>query len=226
MFVFDVPGGELLGVDTEAGVAVLEEVMVDTSAGVTGPDLVLVDTLAEVAVLEEILVDTLAEVAVLEEILVDTSAAISALELVLVDTLAGISGIDRILVDSRVLLNPSLFIHAAGAVYFSVHPSRPYEREILRRQVRGFDSSGAPRVYKKGNRDRILWSLFFPRLEVLDFEDLLVFMRETVKGTRGAFTWRDHEGAERLVKFREPRLQARPNGVGRVSVSFDLVEGV
>lgn len=119
------------------------------------------------------------------------------------------------------------FTYGATTVQFARDPARPGGIAPRLPQQRERDSDGAVYVYAKTAEGRTAHRLRFDGHNAVDDATLAAlksFLRTTVLGVRRSFTWTDHLGTERTVRFQSPRLNWRPVGPDRNAVEILLEE--
>ncbi len=116
------------------------------------------------------------------------------------------------------------FDFQATTLAFNCDPVRDgNSQDITRRQVAGRYSDGRPVIYDKSSAQRGVYTLQFKRLTGAVLDELLSFFA-LVQGVRYAFTWTDHLGTVRSVKFSSSAIKYSQVGPDRFAVEFSLNE--
>lgn len=102
-------------------------------------------------------------------------------------------------------------------------PARSASDDTERFQPLGRYSSGARVVYEKSTFQRRAWILPFTRLNEGQISGLLAFL-QLVEGMRRVFTWTDHLGTVRTVRFTQPRIDYRQTGPDRYEATVGVFE--
>ena len=118
----------------------------------------------------------------------------------------------------------SRFVLGATTLQFNCDPLRPGGERARLHQPTGRNGDGDLYVYAKSSLQRSHHRLRFMRLDEATRTALLDFLRNTAQGARNAFTWRDHLGASRTVKFVSSKLQIVQVGPGQYSTDIILRE--
>jgi len=102
-------------------------------------------------------------------------------------------------------------------------PERSASDDSERFQPLGRYSTGALVVYEKSTLQRRRWRLPFARLTAAEMTGLLAFL-SLVDGVRRPFTWTDHLGTLRTVRFAAPRIDYLQTGPDRFEAAVDIYE--
>jgi hypothetical protein len=103
-------------------------------------------------------------------------------------------------------------------------PVRPGGHRARLFQPQGRYSDGRRVVHDKSVIERHAHRVRFERLGDGALAALRSFHRDIAQGMRYRFSWTDHSGAVRSVRFAEAGISSEPNGPGRNRVEIVLEE--
>lgn len=117
-------------------------------------------------------------------------------------------------------MSVNLFDNGTTQIQFNTPPERGNPDRLAKRQRAGFDSNAKRYITTKNPKRDESRTLVFPRVP----EALVVSLRAFRLATKGLFTWWDHTGVSRQVKFAASPLRHKPVNPSAERVEID-VEG-